>query len=169
MGSTRCRRCWPPAGEVPADAHWGSKSMKVGIIVPQGWTGEYAGFEPEAAWHRTVEVAQEAEELGFESIWLFDHFHTTPEPTDELTFEAFTSLSALAALTRRVRLGHIVTCAAYRNPALEAKMISTLDTISGGRMELGIGAGWKRDEWLPDGGRGAEAKKRRGRRCGRLS
>ncbi|MFL5681383.1 MAG: TIGR03560 family F420-dependent LLM class oxidoreductase [Chloroflexota bacterium] len=121
--------------------------MKVGIIVPQGWTGEYAGFEPEAAWRRTVEVAQDAEALGFESIWLFDHFHTTPEPTDELTFEAFTSLSALAALTSRVRLGHIVTCAAYRNPALEAKMISTLDTISGGRMELGIGAGWKREEW----------------------
>ena len=121
--------------------------MKVGVIVPQGWTGEYAGVEPAAAWRRTVEVAREAEELGFDSIWLFDHFHTTPDPTDELTFEAFTSLSALAALTNRVRLGHIVTCASYRNPALEAKMISTLDTISGGRMELGIGAGWKREEW----------------------
>ncbi|HKG56373.1 MAG TPA: TIGR03560 family F420-dependent LLM class oxidoreductase [Candidatus Limnocylindrales bacterium] len=121
--------------------------MKIGVIVPQGWTGEYAGFEPVAAWRRTVEVAQEAEELGFESLWLFDHFHTTPDPTDELTFEAFTTLSALAALTRRVRLGHIVSCASYRNPALQAKMISTLDTISGGRMELGIGAGWKREEW----------------------
>lgn len=121
--------------------------MKVGIIVPQGWTGEYAGMEPLAAWQRTVEVAQAADGLGFESIWLFDHFHTTPDPTDELTFESFTSLSALAALTSRVRLGHIVICTAFRNPALQAKMISTMDTISGGRMELGIGAGWKKEEW----------------------
>ena len=121
--------------------------MKVGIIVPQGWTGEYAGMDPLPAWARTVEVAQRAETLGFESIWLFDHFHTTPDPTDELTFESFTSLSALAALTSRVRLGHIVSCTAFRNPALQAKMISTMDTISGGRMELGIGAGWKREEW----------------------
>lgn len=121
--------------------------MKVGIIVPQGWTGEYAGMDPRAAWDRSVEVAQAAEALGFESIWLFDHFHTTPDPTDELTFESFTSLAALAALTSRVRLGHIVSCTAFRNPALQAKMISTMDTISGGRMELGIGAGWKREEW----------------------
>lgn len=125
--------------------------MKVGIIVPQGWTGEYAGVEPREAWRRTVAVARRADELGFDSVWLFDHFHTTPEPTDELTFEAFTTLSALAALTTRVRLGHIVSCASYRNPALEAKMIATLDTISDGRMELGLGAGWKEEEWLAYG------------------
>jgi alkanesulfonate monooxygenase SsuD/methylene tetrahydromethanopterin reductase-like flavin-dependent oxidoreductase (luciferase family) len=70
-----------------------------------------------------------------------------PRPTDEITFESFTTLSALAALTERVRLGHIVICTAFRNPAVTAKMISTMDSISGGRMELGIGAGWKRDEW----------------------
>jgi F420-dependent oxidoreductase-like protein len=121
--------------------------MKVGVIVPQGWTGEYDGWDPSDAWARTVEVARRADALGFESIWLFDHFHTTPDPTDELTFESFTSLAALAAQTTRVRLGHIVICTAFRNPALTAKMISTLDTISGGRMELGIGAGWKREEW----------------------
>jgi F420-dependent oxidoreductase-like protein len=121
--------------------------MKVGVIVPQGWTGEYPGWDAEDAWARTVEVAQAADRLGFESIWLFDHFHTTPDPTDELTFESFTSLAALAALTGRVRLGHIVICTAFRNPALMTKMISTMDTISGGRMELGIGAGWKREEW----------------------
>jgi F420-dependent oxidoreductase-like protein len=121
--------------------------MKVGIIAPQGWTGEYDGWDPARAWARTVEVAQRAEALGFESIWLFDHFHTIPEPTDEITFESFTSLAALAALTRRVRLGHIVICTAFRNPALTAKMISTMDVLSGGRMELGIGAGWKQEEW----------------------
>ncbi len=122
--------------------------MKIGVIVPQGWVGEYDGWDPLEAWSRTVAVAQQADRLGFESIWLFDHFHTIPRPTDEITFESFTSLAALAALTSRVRLGHIVICTAFRNPALTAKMISTMDTISGGRMELGIGAGWKRDEWL---------------------
>ena len=121
--------------------------MKLGIIVPQGWTLEYAGWDAARAWERTVAVAQQAERLGAESIWLFDHFHTVPRPTDELTFESFTTLSALAALTDRVRLGHIVICNGFRNPALTAKMASTLDTISGGRFELGIGAGWKRDEW----------------------
>ena len=125
--------------------------MKIGAIVPQGWVGEYDGWDPRDAWRRTTEVARQAERLGFESIWLFDHFHTVPRPTDEITFESFTSLSALAALTERVRLGHIVICTAFRNPALTAKMISTMDTISGGRMELGIGAGWKRDEWLAYG------------------
>jgi F420-dependent oxidoreductase-like protein len=121
--------------------------MRLGIIVPQGWTGEYDGWEPARAWARTVAVAGQAEALGFESIWLFDHFHTVPRPTDELTFEAFTALSALAAVTSRVRLGHVVICNGYRNPALVAKMIATMDVIAGGRMELGIGAGWKRDEW----------------------
>ena len=121
--------------------------MKLGVIVPQGWTGEYDGWDPLKAWARTVEVAQQADRLGFESIWLYDHFTTVPRPTDEITFESFTTLSALAALTTRVRLGHIVVCTSFRNPALTAKMLSTMDTISGGRMDLGIGAGWKRDEW----------------------
>jgi F420-dependent oxidoreductase-like protein len=121
--------------------------MRVGVIVPQGWTGEYDGWDPSTAWVRTVAVAQQAEQLGFESIWLFDHFHTIPTPTDEITFESFASLAHLGAVTSRVRLGHIVICAGFRNPALTAKVISTMDVQTGGRMELGIGAGWKRDEW----------------------
>jgi len=125
--------------------------MKIGAIVPQGWVGDYDGWQPLDAWRRTTEVAKQADRLGFESIWLFDHFHTVPRPTDEITFESFTSLSALAALTSRVRLGHVVICTGFRNPALTAKMISTMDSISGGRMELGIGAGWKRDEWVAYG------------------
>jgi F420-dependent oxidoreductase-like protein len=134
--------------------------MKLGVIVPQGWTGEFDGWDPRAAWDRTVDVARQAERLGFESIWLFDHFTTVPRPTDEITFESFTSLAALAAVTERVRLGHIVICTAFRNPALTAKMISTMDTISGGRMDLGIGAGWKRDEWLSYGYGFPETKER---------
>jgi len=121
--------------------------MKIGVIAPQGWQGEYDGRDPVDAWRRTSDVTRQAERLGFESVWLFDHFHTIPRPTDEITFESFTSLSAMAAITSRVRLGHIVICTAFRNPALTAKMISTMDSISGGRMELGIGAGWKEDEW----------------------
>jgi F420-dependent oxidoreductase-like protein len=121
--------------------------MQAGVIIPQGWTGEYDGWEPRRAWERSAALADEAEELGFESIWAFDHFHTVPEPTDELTFESFTFLTALAARTERVRIGHIVLSNGFRNPALVAKMASTLDVISGGRFEIGIGAGWKRDEW----------------------
>lgn len=121
--------------------------MKVGVIVPQGWTGEYEGWDSQQAWGRSVAVAQQAEVLGFESIWLYDHFHTRPDPRDEITFESFTSLAYLGAVTERVRLGHIVLCAGFRNPALTAKMISSMDVHTGGRMELGIGAGWKRDEW----------------------
>jgi F420-dependent oxidoreductase-like protein len=121
--------------------------MDVGVVLPQGWTGEYEGWDPSEAWARTVDLAREADTLGFESIWLFDHFHTTPAPTEEITFESFSALSALTPLTRRVRLGHLVTCAGYRNPALVAKAISTMDVISGGRMDFGVGAGWKEDEW----------------------
>ncbi|HEV8490224.1 MAG TPA: TIGR03560 family F420-dependent LLM class oxidoreductase [Candidatus Limnocylindrales bacterium] len=134
--------------------------MKIGAIVPQGWQGEYDGWDPLDAWRRTVEVARQADELGYESIWLFDHFHAVPRPTDEITFESFTSLSALAARTERVRLGHIVICTGFRNPALTAKMISTMDSISGGRMDLGIGAGWKRDEWIAYGYGFPETKER---------
>ena len=61
--------------------------MQVGLLAPQGWKGEYAGWDAAAAWANTVEVARQAEALGFESLWVFDHFHTVPEPTDEITFE----------------------------------------------------------------------------------
>jgi len=125
--------------------------VKVGIIVPQGWKGEFDGWEPARAWKRTVAVASKAEVLGFESIWVFDHLTTFPHPADEITFESFTTLAALGSTTSRVRLGHVVLCSGFRNPALTAKMISTMDVQTGGRMELGIGAGWKRDEWIAYG------------------
>ena len=121
--------------------------MQVGLMAPQGWKGEYDGWDPAAAWQRTVELAVDAERLGFEALWVFDHFHTVPEPTDEITFESFSTLTAIAMVTSRVRLGHMVVCTSFRNPGLTAKLTSTLDVISGGRFELGIGAGWKEDEW----------------------
>jgi F420-dependent oxidoreductase-like protein len=125
--------------------------MQVGLMVPQGWKGEYDGWEPGAAWARSIELAQHAESLGFESLWAFDHFHTVPIPTDEITFESFSVLAALAMVTTRVRLGHMVVCTGFRNPALTAKLASTIDVMSGGRFELGIGAGWKEDEWIAYG------------------
>jgi F420-dependent oxidoreductase-like protein len=125
--------------------------MKVGLISPQGWKMEYAGWDPAEAWARTVDLARQAEALGFESLWVFDHFTTVPEPTDEMTLESFSQLSAVAMVTERVRLGHMVICTAFRNPALTAKLASTIDVISGGRFEIGIGAGWKEDEWLAYG------------------
>ena len=121
--------------------------MKVGLMAPQGWKGEFDGWDPAEAWTRTLELAADAEAQGFESLWAFDHFHTVPEPTDEMTLESFSVLTALAMATRRVRLGHMVICTGFRNPALTAKMASTIDVISGGRFELGIGAGWKEEEW----------------------
>lgn len=127
------------------------RGVELGLIVPQGWTGEYAGWQPRAAWERTLAIARTAEGLGIGSLWVFDHFMTVPEPREELTFESFTVLAGLAASTERPELGHVVMCGAFRNPALVAKMMGTLDVISGGRMITGIGAGWKQDEWLAYG------------------
>src|SRR3954454_17172914 len=108
-------------------------------------------MEPRAAWDRTVQVAQWAESAGFESLWVYDHFQVDPPLIEAPIFEPFVELAALATVTTKARLGHLVLAAAYRNAALTAKMISTADVISGGRAILGIGAGWKEDEWLAYG------------------
>jgi F420-dependent oxidoreductase-like protein len=125
--------------------------MDLGVSLPQGCDREYIGLEARDAWERTLDVARTAEALGFESIWINDHFQVDPPLVDAPIFEPFVELTGLAMATQRVRLGHLVLAAAYRNAALTAKMISTLDVISGGRTELGIGAGWKEDEWLAYG------------------
>ncbi len=125
--------------------------MKVGLIVPQGHKHEYVGWDPADAWERSIELSRNAERLGFESLWMLDHFHTAPDSTDDITFESFTLLTAIATATTNVRLGHLVVCTGFRNPALTAKLASTLDVASKGRFELGIGAGWKEDEWVAYG------------------
>src|SRR3989441_1044274 len=133
-------------------------ALKFGLIVPQGWRMDLVGIpDPVEAYETMTRVAQEAEALGFDSIWLFDHFHTVPVPTQEVTFECWTSTAALARDTRRVRIGQMVTCNGYRNPALLAKMASTVDVLSHGRLDFGIGAGWYEHEFraygydFPDG------------------
>jgi alkanesulfonate monooxygenase SsuD/methylene tetrahydromethanopterin reductase-like flavin-dependent oxidoreductase (luciferase family) len=121
--------------------------VKVGITLPQGCDREYLGLDARTAWARTVEAARQAEGLGFESLWLYDHFQVDPPLVDAPIFEPFVELTGIAAVTSRARIGHLVLAAAYRPAGLTAKMISTLDVIAGGRAELGIGAGWKEDEW----------------------
>jgi len=123
-------------------------ALKFGVSLPQGWTMELASIEdPVEAYETMTRVAQTADEVGFESAWLVDHFHTIPRPSQEVTFECWTSTAALARDTRRIRIGQLVTCNGYRNPALLAKMASTVDVLSHGRLNFGIGAGWHEHEF----------------------
>ncbi len=95
-----------------------------------------------------VHVTKEIERLGYESVWVYDHFHTVPVPTQEVTYEAWTLMAALAAVTESVRLGQMCTCNSYRPPSYLAKVAANIDVISGGRLEMGIGAGWYEHEYL---------------------
>jgi F420-dependent oxidoreductase-like protein len=121
--------------------------MRAGVVLPQGWIETFSDSSAAVAWQRAVSSARTAERLGFESGWFYDHFHRWPVATQDPVFESFTGLTGIAGVTRRLRLGHLVICAGFRNPALVAKMASTLDVISGGRFDLGIGAGWYQEEW----------------------
>src|SRR5260221_8522796 len=121
--------------------------MRFGMFVPQGWRLDLAGIPPSEQWATMRDLAQAADAGPFESIWVYDHFHTVPVPTEEATHEAWSLMSAFAASTTRVRLGQMCTCMGYRNPAYLAKVAATVDVISGGRVEMGIGGGWYEHEW----------------------
>ncbi|MBA3362345.1 MAG: LLM class F420-dependent oxidoreductase [Acidimicrobiia bacterium] len=125
--------------------------MRAGIFVPQGWRLDLAGIPYEEQWPRMHDVAVAAEALGFESVWVYDHFHTVPIATDEVTHEAWTLMGALAVTTSRIRLGQMCTCNSYRPPSYLAKVAATVDVLSGGRLEMGIGAGWYEEEYLAYG------------------
>jgi len=123
-------------------------ALQFGLLAPQGWTMDLAGVkDPIQAYETMTSVAQTADECGYESVWLVDHFHTIPQPSQEVTFEAWTTTAALARDTKRIRVGQMVTCNSYRNPALLAKMASTVDVLSHGRLNFGIGAGWYEHEY----------------------
>ena len=131
---------------------------KVGVFVPQGWRMDLVDIpDPVEKYEAMTRVAQEAERLGFDSIWLYDHFHTVPTPELETTFECWTATAGLARDTSTIRIGQMVTCNGYRNPALLAKIASTVDVMSHGRLDFGIGAGWYEHEFkaygydYPDG------------------
>src|SRR5215207_2587435 len=102
-------------------------AVRFGVFVPQGWRMDLAEIE--------------------DPIWVFDHFHTVPTPELETCFEAWTISATLARDTQNVKIGQMVGCNGYRNPALYAKIASTVDVASHGRLYAGIGAGWYEHEW----------------------
>lgn len=121
--------------------------MQFGTFIPQGWRVDLAGIAPADHWPTMKRVAWQAEQLGFDSIWVYDHFHTVPVPTQEPTYEAWTLMASLAAVTERVRLGQMCTCNGYRSPSYLAKVAASIDVISNGRVEMGIGGGWYEHEY----------------------
>jgi F420-dependent oxidoreductase-like protein len=121
--------------------------MRFGAFVPQGWRLDLVGIDAEEQWPTMLAVAKTIEAAGYESVWVYDHFHTVPVPTQEVTYEAWTLMAALAATTDTVRLGQMCTCNGYRSPSYLAKVAVSIDGISGGRLEMGIGAGWYEHEY----------------------
>ena len=128
--------------------------MRFGLSLPQYGFSLPAGapitFEAMAGW------ARRAEALGFDSVWVSDHFFYSfgrygADASPIAALEPMTALAGLAAVTDRVRLGTLVLCAPFRHPAVVAKMATTIDSISGGRVDLGLGAGWLQEEFTAFG------------------
>jgi alkanesulfonate monooxygenase SsuD/methylene tetrahydromethanopterin reductase-like flavin-dependent oxidoreductase (luciferase family) len=116
------------------------KPLKLGLQLPE--------VEYVASWRDYLEIARTAEAIGLDSLWLGDHLlYRYPGEPARGPWECWSLLSALAAATSRVELGPLVLCAGFRNPALTAKMAETVDEISGGRLILGLGAGWHEPEY----------------------
>ncbi|HEX8728288.1 MAG TPA: LLM class F420-dependent oxidoreductase [Ktedonobacterales bacterium] len=124
-------------------------AVRFGVFVPQGWRMDLTAIaDPVEQYEAMTRVAKLADATPqYDSIWVYDHFHTVPTPELQTTFEAWTITAALARDTQRVKVGQMVTCNGYRNPALLAKMASTVDVLSHGRLYCGLGAGWYEHEW----------------------
>jgi F420-dependent oxidoreductase-like protein len=132
--------------------------MRFGLFIPQGWRHSLTDVPPEQHWETMLSLLHYADnaaageaipggEFAWDSVWVYDHFHTVPVPSTEATHEAWSLMAAFAAASQRVRLGQMCTCMSYREPTYLAKVASTVDTISGGRLNMGIGAGWYEHEW----------------------
>jgi FMNH2-dependent dimethyl sulfone monooxygenase len=114
--------------------------VKIGVDLP---AADEAGSSRLVSWAEVRAYAQTAEAVGLDSVWMFDHFfHRRDDGSIQSMYEAWTILSAVAAVTDRVTLGTLVMCGTFRNPGLLANMAATLDEVSAGRLLLGIGAGW---------------------------
>ncbi|WP_067500716.1 LLM class F420-dependent oxidoreductase [Actinoplanes sp. TFC3] len=121
---------------------------KFGVFVPQGWQTDLAEIaDPIEQYEAMTAVAKLADAGPWDSVWVYDHFHTVPEPTINSTFECWTVTSTLARDTTRVNIGQMVGCNGYRQPSLYAKIASTVDVASHGRLYAGLGAGWYEHEW----------------------
>ncbi|MFP2990687.1 LLM class F420-dependent oxidoreductase [Mycobacterium intracellulare] len=121
--------------------------MRFGLFIPQGWRMDLVGIEPDKHWAVMRDLADHADRGRWDSLWVYDHFHTVPVPTGEATHEAWSLMAAYAATTSRIKLGQMCTAMSYRNPVYLAKVAATADIISGGRIQMGIGGGWYEHEW----------------------
>ncbi|HUL98074.1 MAG TPA: LLM class F420-dependent oxidoreductase [Mycobacterium sp.] len=121
--------------------------MRFGLFIPQGWRLDLVGVPPERQWELMRDLAAYADAGAWDSLWVYDHFHTVPVPTTEATYEAWSLMAAYAASTGRIKLGQMCTAMSYRNPVYLAKVAATVDVISGGRLQMGIGGGWYEHEW----------------------
>lgn len=108
---------------------------------------DLVGIEPDKHWAVMRDLADHADRGRWDSLWVYDHFHTVPVPTGEATHEAWSLMAAYAATTSRIKLGQMCTAMSYRNPVYLAKVAATADIISGGRIQMGIGGGWYEHEW----------------------
>jgi F420-dependent oxidoreductase-like protein len=125
-----------------------SRTIRFGAFAPQGWKTELVDIpDPQDKWAKCRDTAILAEGLGYESIWVYDHFHKVPRPAHETVFECWTTMAALAEATTTIRLGQMVSCTSYRPPTLTAKITASIDVISGGRLDWGVGAGWYEHEY----------------------
>ncbi len=116
------------------------RPLKIGIQLPE--------VEREVRWPELRDMAQTAESVGFDSLWVGDHLlYRDPDLPPRGPWEAWSVLAALAAITERVELGPLVACVSFHNPAILAKKAATIDEISGGRLILGLGAGWNEPEY----------------------
>src|SRR5438093_1974559 len=119
--------------------------MKIGVVLP---AGEADGEGETPSWSTVRSFALAAEGQGVDSVWMFDHFfYKPPSGPIEGMHEAWTIVSAVAAVTVRVEIGTIVLCSSFRNPGLVARMAVSADDVSGGRLILGLGAGWHDPEY----------------------
>lgn len=128
--------------------------IRFGVIIPQGWLDDLPNANAHKQFELAKSIATKAEKLGYTSVWAYDHFmpHYSYGPLEtKPMFECYTLLAAIASITNKVKIGQVVTCNSYRPPSLLAKIGATLDAISNGRLEFGIGAGWYEEEYTAYG------------------
>ena len=123
------------------------RKVRFAALLPQGWKFDLpTGISPTRQFEMIRETAKELERLNFEAGWVYDHVHSFPKVKAVPVFESWTLIATLASEVKRLRLGTLVTCNLFRNPALLAKISANFDVVSNGRLDFGIGAGWFEQE-----------------------